>query len=99
MKRRRSQSQDSPSRFCCSMIVLPDVAFHCQTRSMNRSRPSAFPREAFAQQLFFDDVLGRDAGMVGSRQPEGIASLHASPADQDVLQRMIQCVADMRVSR
>jgi hypothetical protein len=50
-------------------------------------------------QLFFDDVLCGDPGMIRSRKPERVPSLHAAPPDQDVLQGMIQGVADVKRSR
>ena len=54
-----------------------------------------FPRSAFGHELLFHDVLRGNPGMIGAGQPEHIAALHASPAYQDVLYRMIQRVADM----
>ena len=39
VKRSRDQSTESPSRRICALMVPPDCAFHCQTRSMNAARP------------------------------------------------------------
>ena len=41
VNRSRGQSSDAPSRRNCCVIVPPDSAFHCQTRSTNFSRPSS----------------------------------------------------------
>ena len=50
VKRSRGQSSEAPSRRNCRVIVPPDSAFHCQTRSINASRPiarrSTFPCSA-----------------------------------------------------
>ena len=81
VKRNRSQSHDAPSRFNCSMIVSPDFAFHSQTRSRNRSRPSA-SRECLRLELPFDHVLSRNTGMVHAGHPQHIVALHAAPSDQ-----------------
>ena len=52
----------------------------------------------FGQQAFHDD-LRRNAGMVRARLPQGIAPLHAPPADQHILQGIIQRMADMQAAR
>ena len=39
VNRSRGQSSEAPSRRNCRVIVPPDSAFHCQTRSRNASRP------------------------------------------------------------
>ncbi len=61
--------------------------------------PKCFPGKPLSHELLFDDVLSRNAGMVGTGEPERIPSLHAPPPDEDVLQRMVQCMADMEGSR
>ena len=53
----------------------------------------------FGQQLLFDDVLGRDAGMVGSRLPECPVAVHPLVADHDVLQGECQGMPDMKAPR
>ena len=58
-----------------------------------------FPGKSLGHQLFLDDVLCGDPGMVGSWEPQCVPSLHATPADQDVLQGMVQGVTDMERSR
>ena len=47
-------------------------------------------------QLALDDQLGGDAGMVGARLPEHILAAHALEAGQDILQRVVEGVADMQ---
>ena len=46
-----------------------------------------------------DDLgLGGDGGVVGTRQPERLIALHAAEADQDVLQRLVQRVAHVKLA-
>ena len=51
------------------------------------------PRLPFLGQLALDDVLGCDAGVVRAREPERPVPLHASPADERVLDRVIERVS------
>ncbi|OPZ05246.1 MAG: hypothetical protein BWZ08_02540 [candidate division BRC1 bacterium ADurb.BinA292] len=44
-------------------------------------------------------VLRRDAGVIRPRHPQRVAPLHSPPARQDVLQRVVQCVADVQKAR
>ena len=53
---------------------------------------------AFGGEEAFDDHLGGDAGVVGAGLPEGVAALHAAPADEDVLQRHGQGVAHVEAA-
>jgi hypothetical protein len=69
----------------------PLFFFHSQTRSMNFSRPSPGASCPLFQ-LALDDVLGRDAGVVGAGDPEGIEALHPFIADEDVLERVVERV-------
>ena len=102
VNRSRGQSSDAPSRRSCWVIVPPDSAFHCQTRSTNLSRPSVAPvRPLLGQQPLHHHLRG-DPGVVGARLPQHVAPLHAPPADQRVLhgegQRMahVQAAGDVR---
>ena len=54
---------------------------------------------AFLGQFALDDHLGRDPGMVRARLPERVIALHALPADQHVLQRVVERVAHMQRAR
>ena len=47
-------------------------------------------RGAFRQQLLLHHVLRGDACMVGPRHPQGVPALHAAPADQDILDGVVQ---------
>ena len=50
------------------------------------------PRRPLLRQLPFDDVLSRDPGVVGPRDPEGGSALHTPPPDQHVLDRIVEPV-------
>ncbi|OPY11787.1 MAG: hypothetical protein A4E69_02628 [Syntrophus sp. PtaB.Bin138] len=50
-------------------------------------------------QFLFHYVLGGDACMVHSRHPEGIETLHALEADDDVLKRVVQGMPHVEDSR
>ena len=50
-------------------------------------------------QLALDDQLGGDAGMVGARLPQHVLAAHALEAGQNVLQRVVEGVADMQPAR
>ena len=53
---------------------------------------------AFFGKLAFDHHLGGDTGMIGTRLPQGIAAAHALPADQDVLQSVVEGVAHVQAA-
>ena len=48
------------------------------------------------QQPPLDDGLGGDAGVIGAGHPEGLEPLHPLLADEDVLQRVVQGVAQVQ---
>ena len=50
----------------------------------------------FFQQPPLDDRLRGDAGMIGAGHPQRVEALHPLEADQDVLQRVVQRVAQMQ---
>ena len=50
--------------------------------------------DALLFQGLFDDVLGGDAGVVGAGQPEHFLALHAGAAGEDVLDRVVEDVAE-----
>ena len=71
-------------------------------------RPSAFQEfftadPLFSQALFchcFDDLgFGRDGSMVSTRHPQRLVSLHTAPTNENILQRIIECVTHMQLSR
>ena len=54
---------------------------------------------AFGRELFFNDILGRDARMIRSRQPLGGPAAHPLEADQHVLHDVVQRVPDVKLGR
>ena len=46
--------------------------------------------EKLSVELFFDNVLGCNAGMVGARHPEHLAAAHTLPATENILQSIVQ---------
>jgi len=51
---------------------------------------AGLPLEA---QRRLDLVLGGDAGMIGARHPQGLVALHFFPADEEILDRVIEDMA------
>ncbi len=49
--------------------------------------------------VFFDGRLGPHPGMIGSRQPKHFETLHARPARQNVLNRVVEDVAQGQDAR
>ncbi len=72
-------------------------SFHCQMRLTSSSRPRSW-RVFFSccENERLHHGLRRDAGVIGAGHPEGVVALHAPPADQHVLQRVIECVAHVQ---
>ena len=111
VKRSRLQSHEAPSRRSWRVMVPPEKAFHSQTFSRNCSRFSescgcrhglrAFDGKADALllEIAHHDHLGGDAGMVGAGLPQHVVALHAAPADQHVLQRVVERVAHVQAAR
>ncbi len=58
--------------------------------------PQRLPGRAGGGELALHHHLGRDAGMVGAGLPQRVPPLHPPPADQHVLQRVVQRVADVQ---
>ena len=52
----------------------------------------------FLRELPFDYILGRNPGMVCSRHPKSLETLHASPSNDNVLDGRIECMADVEGS-
>ena len=48
------------------------------------------------QQPLLDDGLGGDSGVVGAWHPEGLVSLHATPSDEDVLDRVVEGMSQVK---
>ena len=54
---------------------------------------------ALGQQALLDDGLRGDAGVVGARHPQRVVAAHAVEADQHVLQRVVERVAQVQRGR
>ena len=50
-------------------------------------------------ELALDHHLGGDPGMVGADHPQGVAALHPRAANEDVLQRDVERMADVQAAR
>ena len=97
VNRVRRQSQLKPIWRNCSRMRVSYLSFHCQMRLTNSSRPSLWrSRFSSSLQAAFDDGLRGDAGVVGAGHPEGVVTLHPFEADDDVLQRVVEGVAEMQ---
>ena len=77
------------------------LSFHSQMRF-----DQLFAAEVVAVEVFFsscrppfDHGLRGDAGVIGAGHPEGVVALHPLAADEDVLQRVVQGVAQVRARR
>ena len=55
--------------------------------------------DALFLQLLDDLDLGRDAGVVRSRLPEGVVALHPLKTDQDVLHGVVQRMPHVKLPR
>ncbi len=53
---------------------------------------------SFGAQRLFHFRLRCYAGMIAARHPQGVISLHAPPADQNILQSIIHCMSHMQLS-
>ena len=94
VNRVRSQSQDEPSLLSWPRMRFSYLSFHSQIFSTSFSRPIVVAVERLllrGEQPFHHGLRG-DPGVVGARHPEGVVALHPPPADQHVLQRVVQRV-------
>ncbi len=55
-------------------------------------------RDALRGESAVDHHLRADAGVIRPRQPQRVESAHALPADDDVVERVYQCVADVEAA-
>ena len=73
------------------------ASFHAQIRSTSPSRPrSCRVLLLLFQQPPLDDGLRGDARVVGAGHPERLETLHPLLADEDVLQRVVQRMAQVQ---
>ena len=61
--------------------------------------PEGVARAALLQQGALHHVLRGDAGVVGAGQPQGVVARHAPPADERVLERVVEGVAHVQDAR
>jgi len=54
--------------------------------------------DALALQVALDHHLRRDPGMVGADHPQGVLAVHSRAADEDVLERIVERVADVEAA-
>ena len=73
-------------------LPLPD-ALH------KRLATEVVARDAIGGELALNDHLRGDARMIGTRLPEDVAALHATPTDQQVLHRAVERVAHVQRTR
>ena len=64
-----------------------------------RLAPDVVARQPLLRELLLDDVLGRDARVVVPGLPERVEAAHPVPADEDVLERAVQGVAQVEPAR
>ena len=91
VNRVRCQSQLQPSCSSWPRIRASYSFFHFQMRSTSAARPRSCRAELFFfQQPPLDHGLRGDAGMIGARHPQRVVALHPPPADENILQRVVQ---------
>ncbi len=54
------------------------------------------PAQALLGKLALDDVLGRDARVIGAGQPQGVVPLHPAAPDEGVDQRVIERMTNVQ---
>ena len=87
---RGAESLELPEDAAAVLVLpLPDAA-----RRIPRGRGHGVVRPSFADLL--DHGLRGDAGVVGARHPEGVVALHAVPADEHVLDGVVERVAHVQ---
>ncbi len=77
------------------MIMPPCLSCHSSTRRKNSSRPRSW-RVLFSvrAQIFFDRGLRADSRVIHSRQPKNFESPHPCAACEDVLDGVVQNMAE-----
>ena len=83
----------------CSRIA-PPVSSHVAPDALDeRLAAEVEPGEPFLREQPLDHVLGRDAGVVGARNPERPPSPHPLEADQHVLHGVVEPVTHVQHRR
>ncbi len=99
VKRSRDQSADAPRRRCCWLIAPPDSSFHFQTASMILRGPWLTRLCCFSASWRSTISCSGDARRDRcSPLPEHILAAHALEARQNVLQRVVERVADVQTA-
>ena len=80
--------EDSASGFCFPLPHALDKLFAAKHRFAG----------AFLGKLLLNDELRDNAGVVRPRHPQGIIPLHTSPADEAILERIVQRVPDVQAA-
>ena len=69
------------------------VLMHPRPNALDERLAAEIPaRHSILRQLPLHDVLGRDSRVVGAGHPHRVVMLHATPADQHILDRVVQPV-------
>ena len=77
------------NRAAALLLPLPDPLDECLP-------PQFLPGDPFLRKLPLHHVLGGDPGVVGPREPEGVAPVHPGVSEEDVLQRDVQRVPHVK---
>ena len=81
-------------------MMPPCLSCHSSTRRKNSSRPRSW-RVLFSvlPQIFLHGGLGSDSGMIHPRQPKDFESLHPRAPRENVLDRIVQHMAERQHAR
>ena len=103
VKALRDQSQEAPRRSSCSMIVLPRFAVSSSQTRFSRKASRPISRRvalalSFANSRSTTICVAMPAWSV-PRLPERVEAAHAVPADQNILQRVVEGMAHVQHAR
>ena len=76
----------------CFVFILPRLHARDEFLAFEIRAASSF----FRENAFLDDRLRRDAGVIRSRHPQRIALLHPAEPDQNVLEGIVERVAQVQ---
>jgi hypothetical protein len=74
------------------VLVLPGLDLGDEDLALELRPPLAF----FLHHTLLDHRLRRDPGVVGAGEPAGVVAGHPAPAGEDVLDRVVQGVAEVK---
>ena len=74
------------------LLPFPDALDECLA-------PEILTALTLLAERLLDDVLSRDAGMVGTGEPKRILTLHTAPPDENILNRLIERMAHVKNAR